>query len=265
MLKRMKFLMIILLIFSFYTFQISWAQIAKEEQKTNEAQSDIKAAKELLEQGIRFSNEEDLLKAEEIFSQADSENQDYNLKYLLSFTQHNLSTCYLSLNKKEKAAEYNDKAIQNAELSIKLNDNFSDSHALLGNLYGMKISFSDSFLAGMQYGPKAQLELEKALQIDDKNPRAHFYMGVSRFHTPKMYGGNIEKAIEHFNQAVNLDPHYYDAYIYLAKAWTEKKDYQNAYHALLKAINIDPKRKWAKSEIKKLENIMNNNSKKKLY
>ncbi|MEA2005852.1 MAG: tetratricopeptide repeat protein [Acidobacteriota bacterium] len=190
----------------------------------------------------------------------EQKDDDYYLYYLLGWTQYNKMLFHQNEDR-QKSIEYLDEAIKNCEKSISLKDDYSNAHALLGQLFGMKINFSDSPFAGMQYGSKAQMELDKALRIDKKNPMALTFLGLSKMYTPEIYGGSIETAISLFQQAIESDPKYYDAYVFLAQLLREKRNnYEAARQYLLKAIAIDPQRKWAKDELKKIDDSLKKNS-----
>jgi hypothetical protein len=57
---------------------------------------------------------------------------------------------------------------------------------------------------GAIYGPKSATTLQKAMQLDDKNPRPHYLLGQNIYHTPEMWGGGVEKAKPHLEKAKEL-------------------------------------------------------------
>lgn len=65
--------------------------------------------------------------------------------------------------------------------AVKLDASHAESHALLGTLYGMKIS--ENMLRAVWLGPRVQLELKLALAAGGKNPRVKYLLGMSQFYT----------------------------------------------------------------------------------
>jgi tetratricopeptide (TPR) repeat protein len=124
--------------------------------------------------------------------------------YLFQVRQH---------QKDKKAAERSlDSAIENTRRSIVLDDGLADAHALLADLYGNKIGYG-GMLAGMRYGPKAEAETQRALQLDGNNPRAYAVVGRRQLYSPKMFGGDVDKALESFRKSTTVDPHYDEGFV----------------------------------------------------
>lgn len=57
---------------------------------------------------------------------------------------------------------------------------------------------------------------------------------------------NVEKALEQLKQAIVLDPLYTEAYVWLAVAYTEMKDYIPAIAVLKEAIAMEPQNEQLK-------------------
>lgn len=132
---------------------------------------------------------------------------------------------------KNGAGQSLDSAIENTRRCILLDDGMADAHALLADLYGNKIGYG-GMLAGMRYGPKAEAETQRALQLDANNPRAYAVLGWRQLYSPKMFGGDIDKAIESFRKSTTVDPHYDEGFVWLAVAYSKKGDSIRAKAAL---------------------------------
>lgn len=65
--------------------------------------------------------------------------------------------------------------------SVKLDGSHAESHALLGTLYGMKIS--ENMLRAVWLGPRVQQEFKLALANGAKDPRVQYLLGMSQFYT----------------------------------------------------------------------------------
>ena len=74
-----------------------------------------------------------------------------------------------------------DAAVDALTQAVKLDASHAESHALLGTLYGMKIS--DNWLRAVWLGPRVQNEQELALAAGGKNPRVKYLLGMSQFYT----------------------------------------------------------------------------------
>jgi hypothetical protein len=79
----------------------------------------------------------------------------------------------------------------------------SEIVALEGYLYQGMIMINP-MSNGAIYGPKSAMTLQKAIQLDDKNPRPHYLLGQNIYHTPEMWGGGAEKAKPHLEKAKEL-------------------------------------------------------------
>jgi tetratricopeptide (TPR) repeat protein len=131
-----------------------------------------------------------------------------------------------------------DSAIENAQRSINLDGGFADAHALLGDLYGRKIGYG-GMLAGMRLGPKADEEAKRALQLDPNDPRIYVVLGRRQLYSPKIFGGDIDKAIDSFRKSTKLDPHYDEAFVWLAIAYVKKGDSSSARASVDEALRLN--------------------------
>jgi tetratricopeptide (TPR) repeat protein len=101
-------------------------------------------------------------------------------------------------------------------------------------------------LTGMPYGPKADAETRRALQLDANNPRIYVVLGRKQLYSPKIFGGDVDKAIESFRKSTTLDPHYDEGFVWLAIAYGRKGDSGAAKAALDEALRLNPKNVIAK-------------------
>ena len=74
-----------------------------------------------------------------------------------------------------------DAAVVALTQAVKLDASHAEAHALLGTLYGMKIS--DNILRTVWLGPRVLKEQELALATGAKNPRVKYLLGMSQFYT----------------------------------------------------------------------------------
>jgi tetratricopeptide (TPR) repeat protein len=135
-----------------------------------------------------------------------------------------------------------DNAVTDAQKAVALNDGSADAHALLADLYGAKIT---GMMSGMKYGPKANTESQRALQLDPNNAFVYAVLGRKYFYSPSAFGGDINKAIDSFKHAAALDPHSDEDLVWLAKAYRKKGDTAHEKEALTQALNLNPRSVFA--------------------
>jgi tetratricopeptide (TPR) repeat protein len=139
---------------------------------------------------------------------------------------------------KSAALQTIDSAIDNLRRSIDLDAGFADSHALLAELYGRRIGYGGVFTA-IRIGPKAQAETERALELDPNDPRIYIVIGRRQLYSPRMFGGDIDKAIESFRKATTVDPHCDEGFVWLAIANSKKGNSKAAKAAVDEALRLN--------------------------
>jgi tetratricopeptide (TPR) repeat protein len=201
----------------------------------------------LLEEGRTTLEERSLAQAKGYFTQLTRKSGNNSIYfYQLARVDSYLAESYASHDDKKNAERSLDEAIAATQQSISLNDNSADAHSLLAGLYGRKISFG-GFMAGARYGPKIDAENKKAVALDPSNPRVYASLGGEYLHAPKMFGGDVDKAIESFRKATQFDAANDENFVWLALAYRKKGDTANADKALQEALRINPRSAFAKS------------------
>jgi Tfp pilus assembly protein PilF len=84
------------------------------------------------------------------------------------------------------------------------------------------------------------------MAIDDKNPRAWASLGRQYLMTPKMFGGDVAKAIESFQKSLALDSSQDETWVWLAKAFQKQGDRAKARDAVQHAVALNPDSTWVK-------------------
>jgi len=146
---------------------------------------------------------------------------------------------------KKKVELVLDDGISAVQHAISLNDKSAEFHSLLADLYGRKIGFGGMF-AGMRYGPKVDAESKRALALDPANPRVYACLGRRYLFAPKMFGGDVNKSVEIFLKATQLDPKFDENFVWLAVAYRKKGDKENADKAFQEALRLNPRSEFAK-------------------
>lgn len=215
--------------------------------------------KQFIRNGINNWNEKDLLQGRALFERALTQDEDnYLFHYYLGYADYRLTVFY---QERDKIDQYIEDGIKHLTKSIQLKDDFSDSHALLSSLYGSKIGIKP--MLGMTLGPKAGKEVSEAIELDPNNPRAYLVDGISKYHTPPMWGGGVDKAMASLLKAISLydsipppdslmpDWGWDEAYVWVGNCYMKKEDYKAAKIQFEKALEINPDNGWVKNELLK--------------
>jgi tetratricopeptide (TPR) repeat protein len=139
-----------------------------------------------------------------------------------------------------------ERGIETAQHSLQLDDKSADAHALLADLFGHRIAYGGMF-AGAKFGPKVKDEVAKAMAIDDKNPRVWASNGRSLLMTPKMFGGDVPKAIGSFEKSLELDGTQAETWSWLGRAYKKQGDAVKASEATQKALQLEPQNPMMKA------------------
>jgi len=201
----------------------------------------------LLEDGRTTLDGAALTRAQDYFGKLTRQNADRAL-FFYELARVNFYRCeaYSAHGDKKNAEHALDAAIENVQQSLKLNEKSADAHSLLGDLYGRKISFGMAMFAGPKFGPKSQAEDQRALELDGNNPRVFASLGRRYLNAPKMFGGDVEKAIESFRKSTQLDPRFDETYVWLAIALRKKGDATGADQDLQEALRLNPRSMFAR-------------------
>ena len=165
----------------------------------------------------------------------------------LANVQSCLADVYEMRKDKKAAGAAVDKAIEAVQRSIQLQDKSANAHSLLADLYGRKISLGNGMFAGPKFGPKVKEENAKAMALDDKNPHVWASLGRQYLMAPKMFGGDVSKAIESFRKSLDLDSSQDETWVWLAKAFHKQGDKAKARDAMEHALSLNPGSPWVKN------------------
>ena len=200
---------------------------------------------DLLEQGRTSLDETKLATARAYFTNlTEQDATNFADWYTLARVQSYQAEAFAEHNKKKDAERALDDATTSVQRAFVINGKSADAHSLLADLYGRKISFG-GFMAGARFGPKVDSENKTALALEPNNPRVHASLGRQYLHAPKMFGGDIDKAIAQFKQATELDPKADENFAWLSVAYRKKGDTASADKALQEALRLNPQSQFA--------------------
>jgi len=231
-----------------------------EEESPGDFKSLIIEGKKTVERGVDLWDLKTLMNARGIFEKILTvQEKDYLSHYYLAYVDYRIGIMYTSQKDDKAALDYLEEGIKHLEESIELNSNFSESYALLASLLGFKIGLK--WYLGITLGPKVGSYFDKALQMDSLNPRTYLLLGISKYNTPKMFGGGMDKAESNLIKAIQLyginsPPDsllptwgYEEAYAWLGRVYMEKKEYEKAQIQFEKALEIKPGYGWVKYQL----------------
>ncbi|MFC2104541.1 tetratricopeptide repeat protein [Bacteroidota bacterium] len=165
-----------------------------------------------------------------------------------------LYTC-LSNEDQETYEKYLDNTVNIIETLLKENPESSELHALNAAVMSVQMGFSP--MKGMTLGAESGKHIGEALSLDASNPLAWRQNASSKYFTPKMFGGDINEAIKHYEHAIQLyeknnlinDWIYLDALAWLGIAYQDTKQPEKAKATFEKALSIEPEFTWVKNSL----------------
>jgi tetratricopeptide (TPR) repeat protein len=210
----------------------------------------FQTALQQLDQGASTLDAATLTRARDKFQQLSAgKSPDARAVFELARADYYLASYYELIAKNRSAfSQEVDAAIRNAERAVKLEPGDSNAHALLGDLYGRKIGLGGIF-TGMKYGPKGEDEMNQAVKLDPRNPYAYACLGRRYLFTPRIFGGDLQKAVENFKKAVALDPKYSEGFVWLGIAYRVQGNRVLAGQNFREALKLDPQNAQARLQI----------------
>ena len=148
-----------------------------------------------------------------------------------------------------------DEAESHLKRALVLEDSFAEAHALLSSVYGLKVA--NSPMKGFLLGSRAGSALDKAVALAPGNPRVLVSQGVSKFKTPRMFGGNpkeaetlLRRAVEHASKQPADAPFpawgRFDAHVWLGQVLAQRGDTAGARAEYGKALDVAPRSGWVR-------------------
>ena len=220
-----------------------------------DAHAVIMEAKSKLTEGQNQNNSEAILEAQVLLERVKNDPVNGTLAhYYLGLSEYRLAGL---LPDGKGQLKHIDKCIEHLEMVVEKDDTFEEGFALLGSALGWKSSLKP--LRVMFLGPKAVRMVNKAKELAPENPRVVLIEAISDYNTPKMFGGDPERAMNNFQKATSLfenqtptDPlmptwGHEEAYAWIGLAFAAKGSTTNARTAYEKALEINPNYAWVKS------------------
>ena len=129
-----------------------------------------------------------------------------------------------------------------------------ESHALMSSVLGRQIVSDET---AMILAPRAGNEMDRARALGSENPRVKLLDGIRAFHTPTMYGGGFDIALDRFLAAAALfeeeapEPPLpawgrAEVYAWLGQVYVELDMPDQARQAYDRALEIEPAYAWVR-------------------
>ena len=128
-------------------------------------------------------------------------NNDWITHYYLSFSKAVLS--YLEKDATKRDA-YLDEAEKEKEEAVSILTKENDETFVLGAMIANARMAVDPMNRWQKYGQLFSQGLESAKDLNPNNPRMYYLQGISKFYTPKAYGGGKKAAQPYFEKADGL-------------------------------------------------------------
>lgn len=163
------------------------------------------------------------------------------IRFLYGYVNYRLATIMKEDSRKGKLIDEAIKMLSKDEgIEIRILE-----YALLGiqaGLNPLKAIFS---------GRRLNKIADHLLQEGKTNPRAHLVLGLSKLFTPSMFGGSIEKSIDHFQESISLykceqqilsfnNWGYADAFVFLSEAYKKSGQRSEARKILEELMTLFP-------------------------
>ena len=188
--------------------------------------------------------------AQEYQAAAQKKDSDPEAHFRAALAGSYLAEVAIEQKEKNEARGAAEAAIREAQRAVDLKPGVSEYHRVLGVLCGQAITGAN-FLVAMKMGKCAQESINKAIELDPKSATAYLGRGVGSFYLPQAFGGGAEAAIKDFQKAIELNPRLAEAHMWLGVALRKTNRNAEARKALERAIQLNPKRVWAKEQLNK--------------
>ena len=184
-------------------------------------------AESIAEADKLYAGRDDLVKVRQAIvalrqAQADDP-ANYDLAWRLAKFNYYLGAHSPNSTEQDKAFH---EGIDAAKLAVKLQDGKAEGHFWLGANYGG--SAQNSVLAGLSEIEDIKREMETVIKIDEgfQSGSAYMVLGQVYLQSPRILGGDTQKAIEYLEKGVKLGPSNALLRVRLAQAYAQ--DHRNA-------------------------------------
>jgi Flp pilus assembly protein TadD len=188
--------------------------------------------------------------ANQLSSIADRQPSDARAQYQAALAHSTLAEVANEIRDKGQARSASEAGMKAAERAVALKPSEAEYHRILGTLCGQEAAALGGFGA-LKYGRCALDEVNKAVELDPREPLNYVSRGIGNYYLPAAFGGGVELAIKDFQKAVTLDSGAADAHLWLGIALRKLNRNAEARQEFEKAVKLNPARLWAKQQLEK--------------
>lgn len=185
-----------------------------------------------------------------------SENsEDKELLLELASARYGLLGYCIASKACDDTEEQIDKMEDDLRAMLKKDPKWAEANAMMGALYGLKIGMNPAM--GIFWGRRSSQYIEDATQFDALSPIAWMEKGNAKYFAPKLFGGNIDEAINCYNKAADLfvkqqkekSWQYLHTLACLGMAYEKKENMDNAKQVYQRALKAEPSFDWVRNEL----------------
>ena len=188
--------------------------------------------------------------ATQLSSAADRQPADARAQYQAALAHSTLAEVDTELRDKGHARNAAEAGMRNAERAVALKPAEAEYHRILGTLCGQQAAAVGG-LGALRYGRCALDEVNKAMELDPREPLNYLSRGIGNYYLPAALGGGVELAIKDFEKAIALDPGSADAHLWLGISLRKMARNAEARKEFQRAAKLNPERLWAKQQLEK--------------
>ncbi len=188
--------------------------------------------------------------ATQLSSAADRQPADANAQYQAALAQSTLAEVATEMHDKGRARGASEAGMKAAERAVALKPNVSEYHRIWGTLCGQEAAALGA-LGALKYGRCALDEVNKAMELDPREPMNYLSRGIGNYYLPAAFGGGVELAIKDFEKAIALDANSADAHLWLGIALRKSNRNADAHKEFERTTKLNPGRVWAKEQLEK--------------
>jgi len=188
--------------------------------------------------------------AAQLSSAADRQMTDARAQYQAALAQSTLAEVATEVRDKAQARNASEAGMKAAERAVALKPSEAEYHRILGTLCGQEAAALGA-LGALKYGRCALDEVNKAMELDSKEPLNYLSRGIGNYYLPAAFGGGVELAIKDFEKAIALDANSADAHLWLGIALRKLNPNADARKEFERAVKLNSGRLWAKEQLDK--------------